>query len=314
LNMLLLWIAAASTFTIRRTPVRVLALTTIATVLAYAYFLPEKLNREAEIARIVARNPFESLNERLPELPKISRDSPPKDANALDGFEEQIVWQQGFSVRNDYGLGLKLLHDHSIKGFVDSWGFGVGRMPPRYEYQFAERERSDPSPLQPQNPVYSHGSPPPPTLNAQYSLHDEAKLDFLYQEGFGYFKDRQHVAGFRSHRFKNVPTYDQNRSQNPPEWEVARLELVSLLMHKEPSVYLSDRLPQMDALKGVPTRPLDSFESEGLAVLRKGEDMYVRGDRMFGSIRSTKQCLACHGGDRGMLLGAFTYTLRPAAK
>ena len=27
----------------------------------------------------------------------------------------------------------------------------------------------------------------------------------------------------------------------PTQWEVARLELVSLLMHKEPSVYLSDR-------------------------------------------------------------------------
>jgi len=49
------------------------------------------------------------------------------------------------------------------------------------------------------------------------------------------------VAGFQSHRFRKIP--------EAKEVEVARLELVSLLMHKEPSVYLSDRLPQMDALK-----------------------------------------------------------------
>jgi len=51
-----------------------------------------------------------------------------------------------------------------------------------------------------------------------------------------------------------------------------------------------------------------------LATLRKGEDLYVREDRMLGSIRSTKQCIACHGGERGVLLGAFSYTLRPASK
>ena len=54
--------------------------------------------------------------------------------------------------------------------------------------------------------------------------------------------------------------------------------------------------------------------SDGLATLRKGEDLYVREDRMLGSIRSTKQCIACHGGERGVLLGAFSYTLRPASK
>jgi len=60
------------------------------------------------------------------------------------------------------------------------------------------------------------------------------------------------------------------------------------------------------------TSPVVRFD--GLAALRKGEDLYVREDRMLGSIRSTKQCIACHGGERGVLLGAFSYTLRPASK
>ncbi|HVL12716.1 MAG TPA: hypothetical protein VM529_09130 [Gemmata sp.] len=33
-----------------------------------------------------------------------------------------------------------------------------------------------------------------------------------------------------------------------------------------------------------------------------------------GADRNTKHYVACHGGDRGALLGAFSYRLRPAAK
>ncbi len=31
---------------------------------------------------------------------------------------------------------------------------------------------------------------------------------------------------------------------------------------------------------------------------------------MLGAVRSAKQCVKCHGGSRGDLLGAFSYTLR----
>jgi len=86
------------------------------------------------------------------------------------------------------------------------------------------------------------------------------------------------------------------------------------LLKKEPAVYVSDRLPAMEELKGVPTRPLDAFETEGLAGLRKGGNLYVKGDRTLGAIRSTKQCLDCHGGNRGDLLGAFSYILRTESK
>ena len=41
--------------------------------------------------------------------------------------------------------------------------------------------------------------------------------------------------------------------------------------------------------------------------------MFVRetseGVRMLGAIRSVEQCMKCHGGERGDLLGAFSYSL-----
>ena len=62
------------------------------------------------------------------------------------------------------------------------------------------------------------------------------------------------------------------------------------------------------------TRPLDGFEASSLEKLRRGEYLLVaeapEGVRMLGAIRSVKQCTNCHGGERGDLLGAFSYTLR----
>jgi len=110
------------------------------------------------------------------------------------------------------------------------------------EHGLTKGLRTEPAPLQPSNPSYEPGSPTEQTSNiGAEGLHNDAVSDFIHPKGFGYVKDRQRVAGFQSHRFRKIP--------EAKEVEVARLELVSLLMHKEPSVYLSDRLPQMDALK-----------------------------------------------------------------
>ena len=89
--------------------------------------------------------------------------------------------------------------------------------------------------------------------------------------------------------------------------------MVSLLKHDEPVTYVSNHLPRMDELRDAPTRPLSSFETNALACLRKGQDLQVEStaDRIqvLGSIRAIRQCLACHEGQRGDLLGAFSYNL-----
>ena len=73
----------------------------------------------------------------------------------------------------------------------------------------------------------------------------------------------------------------------------------------------------MADLRSAPTRPLDEFEADALAAVRRGEDGHAarRGDevRFVGAVRSARQCVGCHGGKRGGLLGAFSYTLEPVA-
>ena len=136
-------------------------------------------------------------------------------------------------------------------------------------------------------------------------------FDFINFENFGYVKDRRHVAGFQSHRFSKVP-------EPTDGWRIETLDLVGLLLHEKPVAYVSANLPRMDELKKAPTRPLDRFETGGLKKLRGGEDLVTAEAganlRMFGAIRSAKQCVDCHGGQRGDLLGAFSYTLVGGSK
>ena len=139
------------------------------------------------------------------------------------------------------------------------------------------------------------------------SSHQENAIAFLNPLDFGYIRDRDHVAGFRPHHF--------GRDADAPEgWQVERLDLVGLLKYDAPVVYVTENLPRMDELRDAATRPLDPFEQEALAGLRRGEDLLTQQTapdrlRMLGSLRAVKQCLTCHQAQRGELLGAFSYRL-----
>lgn len=275
-------------------------------VAAYAILGVSLVGEQREYAKLRERFPFESVEEQLP------RTAPPSAAGDPVRLQE-LEWEIETAARNRHQF-LATLHNGTTRRFVDSAGFGVGRMvrvvepternlaseprddtPPQGDYFHPELARA--------NPAVS-----PPSPRALDELHEASFLDFVNARGFGYVKDRRHVAGFQSHGFSKTP--------GPVEkWEVARLELVGLLLHETPVVYLSPKLPRMDELKGAPTRTPDAFESAALGKLRAGADLHV-GDgadaaRFVGAVRSTKQCVACHGGERGALLGAFTYRLRP---
>ena len=131
-------------------------------------------------------------------------------------------------------------------------------------------------------------------------LLEESVDDFVNSRGFGYIKDRRHVAGFVSHRFSRVP-------EPAARWTVRNLDLVSLLLHDEPEVYVSDQLPEMDKMHGTPTRPLDRFERFGLETLERGEDLFISeagdGLRMLGAVRSVKQCVDATAGAGGTCWG-----------
>jgi hypothetical protein len=161
---------------------------------------------------------------------------------------------------------------------------------------------------------------PPPTIGLRTfelaGMHLDAQVDFANPYGFGYFADREHVAGFVPHRFSRSP--DPFHGHQAPRdaklhgsWTTRKVELVSLLKHEQPRVYVSKHLPRMDELRDAPTRPLDAFEQEHLPALHAGEEIRTQDDgdrfRMLGAVRAARQCVTCHAVEHGALLGAFSY-------
>jgi hypothetical protein len=256
--------------------------------------------------------PFESVEERLSELTTVGPRQPlPAAAERRLKELEQIAREKGDGgYRADL---LKKLHADTVDVFMRSPGFGVIRMthPTEERLRHGVQETDPvPQPVPRASPSgFPDGLPPAPVPTedpVRLTLHRDSVLDFANLAASGYVKDRRHVAGFRPHRFSRV-----SEAERP--LKVETVDLVSLLLHPEPAAYVSADLPRMDELRGAPTRPLDEFELAGLEQIRQGEDLVVGESgptlRMLGSIRSIEQCVKCHGGERGDLLGAFSYTL-----
>jgi hypothetical protein len=271
--------------------------------------------------RLREQFPYVSLEGRLPRQPTPAGGPlPERTRKGLGDFEARLSGDRHERWYASYRLWyLEQMHEHMVEVFISRPGFGVGRMSGLPEYALQEGERARP-------PLPQPGPRLPPSslglLNAQsprretdsfypllLGMHLGGVADFANPGGFGFVKDRAHVAGFQPHRFDDVPSLSE-------EWKLQTLDLVGLVVHADPVAYVSDNLPRMDELRSAPTRSLDDFEAAGLVELRRGEDLYVRDGtdarRMLGAVRGVKQCLPCHGGERGDLLGAFSYTFRRA--
>lgn len=299
----------------------VLPLTFAATTAVYALSTWISLRDVREYERLRAQFPYESLEDRLPLLaaPRAARLSAASGARlaALEERAEKESWSPPpRHMINRRARDLEVLHERTVRRFVDSAGFGVGRLTVG---ALRERLSDDPGTGTPvPQPVprtsatkFPGGPESMPPLSQAYpgfdALNEDSVLDFANLAGAGFVKDRRHVAGFRPHRLSKVPA-------PPEEFAVETVDLLGLLTHPEPVAYVSANLPRMDELRAAPTRPLDTFESAGLKEIRQGEDL-VFGEagthlRLVGSIRNARQCVDCHGGQRGDLLGAFSYTLR----
>jgi len=301
-----------------------------ATLVSYALAGWMAWEGEREYARLRAVYPYESMEARLP-APKPNTREVRLTAGASDRLDR--VEAEINEDRNGYRKSqLELLHEDAVALFINSPGFGIARMIRPTARSLTVNLRREPVPLQPGSRISSDWSPgelvPPPAADEAFLawMFEGSVEDFVFSRGWGYLKDRRHVAGFLSHRFSQVPVPTDGwkvRNHTPQfsevptpsvRWKVRTLDLVGLLLHDAAVVYVSDHLPRMDELRSAPTRPLDKFESLGLATLRHGEDLLVTRDgdgiRMLGGLYSTKHCVACHGGERGDLLGAFSYTLQ----
>jgi hypothetical protein len=264
---------------------------------------------------------------------KLSNAALRESLTKIDELYEKSVWAYSGRRRTE---ALSLIHASQVTHFINSPGFGVGRGGGPAYWTLYQDQRQLPLPMpsgesatKPDASAEDFAtrrddpaqSPVPGEIAARLeSLHGEAQVDFADPKGFGYVKDREHVVGFQSHHFRH-PLFI------PPAEKlgIRKVELVSLLKHEKPMVYLSKNLPQMDELKNAPVRPLDAFEEQSLPALRDGGNLETRADgnriRMLGAIRAARQCLNCHAVEHGTLLGAFSYELtsegtspvRPAA-
>jgi hypothetical protein len=286
-----------------------------ATAVAYGIATCLALETEQEYARLREQFPYESMEERLPP-PKLGSPAvslPEEAARRLAHLEESLGDQAG----GFRAYLLQQLHDETVRLFVNSPGFGVARIFRPSEERFTRDLRPDHIISQPSYTPARSRFPAKPESESSYlkedfyGMHESGVVDFVNPRGFGYVKDRRHVAGFQSHQFSEPP-------EPAKHWELQSVDLVGVLMHEEPVAYISAHLPRMDELREAPTRSLDPFESAGLADLRSGEDLYIRdaegGARMLGAIRAVRQCTSCHGYERGDLLGAFSYMLRQAER
>lgn len=215
---------------------------------------------------------------------------------------------------------LEKLHDDQYLAFATAQGFGMVRMiRPNRTWLIIREPEPDKLPERPQQ------IDPPTAIQAPIlaatenrnalpdltNLHDLGLKSFLDSERFGFVKTRQVAAGFEPHAMTGNSAFDLRRQL--VDWQISRLDLVSLLKFPEPRVYLSEQLPRMDELRNAETRPADEFELHALAQLRDGEDNVIDQQlntiRMVGAVRAANQCLDCHSVRRGELLGAFSYLL-----
>src|SRR5262249_37360946 len=206
-----------------------------------------------EYERLRGLYPYESMEELPPPRGSlVSLPLPGKAAKHLAALEEQI----GFRGPDVYFTNRRMrllyqLHEETVRLFVNQPGFGYSRMPGLSEWTLQAGLRDGPPLPQPggrstavwstESMVIQPRGPEEEPGHGQrtlFDLHEDSVVDFVHPVGFGYFKDRRHVAGFQAHQFSKVP--------EPAErWSLRTLDLVGLVLHDEPVVYISNDLPRM---------------------------------------------------------------------
>jgi hypothetical protein len=264
---------------------------------------------------------------------------PPAVATTL--MTEERLRREGIF---DRVRALAALHEVKVQEFVTNPGFGHMRLiPTRYpkpETQpkdWSEADRGEPVTLPKAggffDPNPDKTGPTLPSVIALTGFHTSTTHEFIRPDSWGLVKDKTQVAGFRPHTLDYIPDdharrrFDLDKPTKDKDgrvisyplierWAVRKVELVGLLMHDVPVVYLNPegKLPAMKAAKEAGTRELTEFESNGLKDLAAGKE-FVSVDattnhlRMVGAIRMADACMKCHDGKRGDLLGAFSYDL-----
>lgn len=279
----------------------------------YAFAIWGGYDRIQELTALRAQFPFKSVEDRLAFEHASNRSASttgvgtpaPLILSRLAEFEDR---------QRDYRYSsrqwaLQQLHENINMHFASAAGFGVMRMG-HIDLDKLELEPEEPLAM----PTPLKKVPALPAESDLSPIHSDVLLNFADPDRSGFVRGRNAVAGFEAHRVTSQAKIagDGNEAVH---WQVQRLELVSLLRHETPRVYVADEIPAMDQLAEVPNRALNDFEAAALPQLATAEDLVIdqQPDRiqMLGAVRAAKNCLVCHEGQRGQLLGAFSYEITP---
>jgi hypothetical protein len=251
-----------------------------------------------------------------------------EDLELTSAARELIEWRRE---------ALRELHSQTAEEFINREGAGFGRMRarPKTDALYLQTAPSfqpdnvsypeslledDPQAVIPRTGAGGVGPARMLSLDSLKQMHVQGRTSFLTYSSFGYVLDHNRVSGFEPHQFRYKPgdyilnpLGDQGKRKVKERWAIYRLELVSVLKFDKPVVYLSPTLPRMQDLKAAAHRDLSVFEVGALKKLQEGEDLVAEATtnriRMMGSLRAGKKCLECHHGERGELLGSFSYEL-----
>jgi hypothetical protein len=284
-------------------------------IAVYGWFIWSGIETIQELATLKLKYPFVALEERLAfERNALTATSRANVQPALTpAVQTQLDELDDFLERRQYysrAWSLQALHEDSYYQFARAAGFGVARMPMVHPRTIELEPRHTVAlPLSiavvAQDPDRKELSP----------VHSTAIRDFIDPERTGYIRSRAEVSGFEAHGFSELPQQFAYEGSDAGIWHIRRLELVSLLRHDEPRVYVAETLPQMDQLAEVPHRALNEFEASALPQLETAEDVVIDQQperiQMLGAVRAASNCLECHEGQRGKLLGAFSYEIIP---
>jgi hypothetical protein len=103
-------------------------------------------------------------------------------------------------------------------------------------------------------------------------------------------------------------------------YRVKMAQLIGMENHPQPTAYITPGLsPKKSDLqaavrqKTIQTRPVTPFEKEALSQLAAGKQLafgtHEGSPVMAGALVTTRECLNCHSGQEGRMLGAMSYTL-----
>ncbi len=326
LHMTLTGLVSLACFASHATPRVARSVLTTATLGSYACVIVPPIANRYLATQLRAEFPLESLSARLAYERKPDGSSK-MSANASSPLSEPIESNLRHLEGRDYeafyrGQMLERIHSDHQANFLEAMSFGYRRMVKiRVRKEAIVLPESPPIPFEVStkdgstvslaNRTEPSSATPHPGEVSLTNLNWASLEDFLDKGRMGYVQDREHVAGFLPHRFTKMPGPTTEPWRNT--WQISRLELIGILKHATPRVYISERLPRMDDLAKAPTRDTNWFEADALRRLRTKEDLVIDYELeriwMVGSLRAGSDCQKCHAVQRGELLGALSYEL-----